>query len=584
MRKKKFIIPLIAILRVGIAGLVAYIVLKNQGVIGNTGGDETIQLITVDYESDVYDISHATTITATDGNINISGGGAEDDGRMINITNSGVYVLSGNIERQITINAPKKIVTLVLDNATITNKEGTAIYAQEVKRTLIASKDGTTNKIVDGKSYSTNYGEEDVDAAIYSKDDLVIAGTGTIEISGNHNHGIHGKDFVQILSGTLSVTSVNDGIVAKDYFAMKDGNLNIESASDGIKSTEDDDVSRGFIAFNGGTVNITSTGDAVNSINRISITNGNFNFVTGGGAVNTSETYGEWGKWQSSKSKDTSGSAKGLKAEKYIIIAGGNFNFDVSDDAIHSNTNIVINNGNYAIKTGDDAIHADTSITINNGTINMPQAHEGIESSTITINDGTILIVADDDGLNASGGKDKSSLNNRPGKNHFSSTTGTIYINGGRLEIVTQGDGLDSNGSIEMTGGYVTVDGPTTNNNGSVDYNDSFKMTGGTLIAAGSSGMLMTPSDDSSQLSIAFVFGDFQPAESTFTLKDNSNNVIAEFKPTQKYTSVVISTPNIKLGSNYTANINGNDISTVTTNGIITNQGGGGMPGGGGRR
>ena len=584
MRDKKFIVPLIAILIIAIAGFVAYVILKDQGIIGNNGGEGNIQLITVDYESGIYDTNNATTIAEENGDITITGGGAEDNGRIIEITSGGTYILSGNIARQITINAAKKIVTLVLNNATITNKAGTAIYAQEVKRTLIASADGTANKIIDGGSYSTNYGEEDVDAAIYSKDDLVFAGTGTIEISGNHNHGIHGKDFVQILSGTLSINSVNDGIVAKDYFAMKDGTLNIESASDGIKSTEDTDTTLGYIVFNGGIINITSTGDAINSIGRISISKGNFNLTAGGGAVNSSETYSEWGKWQDTKSKDTSGSAKGLKAEKYIIIADGTFNFDVSDDAIHSNTSIVINDGSYAIKTGDDAIHADTAITINNGTIYINQSHEGIESSTITINNGTISIVDDDDGLNASGGNDQSSKNGRPGQNNFNSVNGTIYINGGTLTINSRGDGIDSNGNIEMTGGYVTVDGPTDNGNGALDYNGTFKISGGTLIAAGSSGMLQTPSGDSSQFTISIVFNSIQTAGSTFTLKDSSNNTVAEFTPSKNYASIVISTPNIMLGSSYTASVDGSTIATITTNGIVTSYGSGGMPGGGGRR
>ena len=584
MRDKKFIVPLIAILIIAIAGFVAYVILKDQGIIGNNGGEGNIQLITVDYESGIYDTNSATTIAEENGDITITGGGAEDNGRIIEITSGGTYILSGNIARQITINAAKKIVTLVLNNATITNKAGTAIYAQEVKRTLIASVDGTTNKIIDGESYSTNYGEEDVDAAIYSKDDLVFAGTGTIEISGNHNHGIHGKDFIQILSGTLSINSVNDGIVAKDYFAMKDGTLNIESASDGIKSTEETDTTLGYIVFNGGIINITSTGDAINSIGRISISKGNFNLTAGGGAVNSSETYSEWGKWQDTKSKDTSGSAKGLKAEKYIIIADGTFNFDVSDDAIHSNTSIVINDGSYAIKTGDDAIHADTAITVNSGTININQSHEGIESSVITINNGTINIVDDDDGLNASGGNDQSSKNGRPGQNNFNSVNGTIYINGGTLTINSRGDGIDSNGNIEMTGGYVTVDGPTDNGNGALDYNGTFKISGGTLIAAGSSGMLQTPSGDSSQFAISIVFNSIQTAGSTFTLKDSSNNTVAEFTPSKNYASIVISTPNIMLGSSYTASVDGSTIATITTNGVVTNYGSGGMPGGGGRR
>ena len=365
------------------------------------------------------------------------------------------------------------------------------------------------------------------------------------------------------------------------YILLKDAGI-IDSASDGIKSTEDSDASLGYIVVDGGKLNITATDDAINSISRISITDGDFNITTGGGAGNTSATYNEWGRWQSSSSNDTSTSAKGLKAEKYIIIANGTFNFDTSDDAIHSNASIVINDGNITIKTGDDAIHGDTAITINNGNINIAQSHEGIESSTITINNGNISIVDDDDGLNASGGNDGSSTNGRPGQNNFSNSKGAIYINGSTLAINSRGDGIDSNGSIEMTGGYVTVDGPTDNGNGALDYDGTFKISGGTLIATGASGMLQTPSSDSTQNIISIVFSGSQSANSTFTLKDNSGKTIVDFTPSKSYASIVISTPSISQGESYTASVNNQTITTLTVNDVITSYGaGGGMQGGG---
>ncbi|MCM3627810.1 carbohydrate-binding domain-containing protein [Paenibacillus glycanilyticus] len=67
---------------------------------------------------------------------------------------------------------------------------------------------------------------------------------------------------------------------------------------------------------------------------------------------------------------------------------------------------------------------------------------------------------------------------------------GLLTISGGNLYVDAEGDGLDANGSIAMTGGNVMVNGPTMNGNGALDYDGTFNMTGGTLVPAGSSGMV----------------------------------------------------------------------------------------------
>lgn len=68
-----------------------------------------------------------------------------------------------------------------------------------------------------------------------------------------------------------------------------------------------------------------------------------------------------------------------------------------------------------------------------------------------------------------------------------------LTISGGTLLVDAQGDGLDSNGTIEMTGGEVTVFGPTANDNGALDSNGGITVSGGTLVAIGSSEVAETP-------------------------------------------------------------------------------------------
>ena len=77
--------------------------------------------------------------------------------------------------------------------------------------------------------------------------------------------------------------------------------------------------------------------------------------------------------------------------------------------------------------------------------------------------------------------------------------TPLLTIAGGYTVVNAAGDGLDSNGNIVMTGGVIYVFGPSDNGNGAIDYGDgnySMTISGGTLLAVGSSGMAQAPSNN----------------------------------------------------------------------------------------
>lgn len=556
--KQKIIIA-IACLAGLIGGIICWIAITSQDSSNPETTIQDLSAIRIDYMNISFDnaIANAQKLPSSDGTVTID--------------TAGSYILSGDYSGGIVIDTAGSAVYLILDNATISNRTGAAIYAKKSDTVFIGATEGSKNTISDPTSYSEDYGDEDVDAAIYAKDNLAFIGNGSISIVGNSNHAIHGKDYIQILSGNLKIESANDGIVGKDYVAMQNGSISIQSSSDGIKTTNEED-GFGQIIIDGGSLSIESTGDAINAITTASITSGNFTITSGGGAKTTSAS-SKWGKWSSQNSKTTNTSAKGIKAQKNIIITGGTFNLSTSDDAIHSNGSIQIDNGNFTIKTGDDAVHADTSIKVNNGNINIAQSHEGIESSYIIIANGDISIIDDDDGLNASGGNDSSSINGRAGQNKFSSSTGKLTISGGKLYINSEGDGLDANGSIEMTGGTVHIDGPTNDGNGAIDYDGSFNISGGTLIAAGTSGMLQSASSTSTQNTVAITFSSTQAANSNFKFTDTNGKAIIDYTPSKQYTSIVFSSPDITSGSKYTASVDDNTEISIEITDILTSYG-----------
>ncbi|MFX1566576.1 MAG: carbohydrate-binding domain-containing protein, partial [Promethearchaeota archaeon] len=320
-----------------------------------------------------------------------------------------------------------------------------------------------------------------------------------------------------------------------------------------LKADNADDAAEGYISVENGVITVTSGGDAIQAATDVMITDGKISLTSGGG---------------SSGVIYASTSAKGIKANVSVTIDGGTFTIDSADDAVHSNDKITINGGSFAISTGDDGFHADTSLEVNGGTIDITESYEGMESAVITINDGDIHITSSDDGLNAAGGNDGSGMDpgpGRPGRDGFmESGDYYLYINGGYIVIDSGGDGMDINGGIEMTGGYVIINGPTSNMNGALDYYSSFKITGGFLVAVGSSGMAEAPGTSSTQYSFLLNFRSSISAGTLINLQTSDGTVIFSFKPTKAYQSIVFSSSTLTAGTTYDVYLGGSSTGTAT--------------------
>ena len=483
----------------------------------------------------------------------------------ITITEEGIYELSGEITNgMVTVNT-KGNVKLILNNATITNESGPAIYIKNAKNTVIYLKEETTNTLEDSSNYQT---DEDINATIYSKDNLIFDGSGTLVIKANYQDGIVSKDNLKIKNGTFNITSIDDNIKGKDSVYIIDGNFNITAGGDGIKSTNTSDKNKGYVYIENGNFEIDATLDGIQAETKLLIKNGNYTIKTGNGSTNNSkkDTWGNWGKTDSTDTK----SAKGLKACNNIVIEDGTFNLNTSDDSIHSNNYIGISNGTYSISSGDDGIHADNEIIIEGGSIDIKESYEGIEAAKITIYNGDISVVVSDDGINVAGG-DGSSYD-RPGSNNFSGTTGTLKINGGNIVVNASGDGLDANGNIYITGGNTIIYGPTDNGNGALDYDGVLEITDGSLIASGSSGMAQMPGEDSSINSVMINFNQTITSDKVVTIKNSSDEEIINYKADKSYTNLVISNDKLSNGD-YTIYIDNEKYDTFTTSGIITKVG-----------
>lgn len=497
----------------------------------------------------------------------------------IKITEGGVYYLTGTISDGLISIDTKDSVKLVLNNVNITNSSGPAIVVISAENVVIETSENSKNYLTDGSSYSSS--NQEYDGVIFSKDDLVLQGNGSLEIKANYQDGIVSKDDLKIISGTYIINSNDDGIRGKDSVYIVDGTFTINSKGDAIKTTNDTDSDKGFIYIEKGTFDITSEQDGISSILKTVIDAGTFNITTGGGSSNSSTNNSNWGRWgNSNTTSNNTSSAKGIKSDGSITINGGTFTLNTSDDSIHSNNNVNIINGVINITSGDDGIHADENVIIENGTINISKSYEGIESANIAINNGIISVAASDDGINVANG-DGSNMG-RPGENSTNSSSNSkLVINGGTIYVNSTGDGIDVNGSAYIYGGTITVDGPTNDGNGALDYDGQFIMNGGSLIAVGSSGMLQGVSSNSTQYSVTAALSNIS-ANSTISIVDGNNNEIISYKNSKSCAAIVVSSSKFEKGQNYSIVVNGNTVQTFTVNSITTTVGNvnSGMPGG----
>ena len=497
-----------------------------------------------DYElDDSFDRQSAASITLSGSTAQSNGSGVSINNATVTISKEGCYLISGELEDgQIIVDAgDSDKVQLVLDNASIHCSTGSAILvrnADNVKVTLAADSE---NELSDGTEYQTD--DDNPDAALFSKDDLVINGSGSLTVQGNYKHGIAGNDDLVITGGRLTVNSLSHALRGKDSVAILDGTFVLTSQKDGIQASNTEDSTKGWVQIDGGNFTIQSSGDGIQAETNLSIYDGSFTITSGGGAVNgadhTENRGGGFGRpggnrpdsangqtspempsqpaeggqtpsempsqpaegEQSSSGNesdyselifdpddfddtstddsDTTVSTKGIKAGNALLIQQGTFVIDSADDAIHSNYSVTIDGGSFQLSSGDDGIHAEAYLNINGGTTTIAESYEGLEAAQIHISGGTTQVFSSDDGLNATGGSSFELVDGLLVLKDISSSD-TEQTFGGRGGMFEVEDNCD----ITISGGNLTV---TTSNGDGIDSNGSLNVSGGTVLVFGSS-------------------------------------------------------------------------------------------------
>lgn len=470
--------------------------------------DEEDTNTTTDGDKLVFDNS---SVTSDSDNVTI-------EGTTAIITSGGTYILSGKCSdgKVIISTQEDDVVHLVLDNTELSSKDSAAINELVGAKVVITLTKDSVNSLSDGSNYQSGSENDDTipTACVYTKGSLTINGEGSLLVTGNCSNAIKTKDDFKMMSGQLTINSKTNGIVGKDSVAIKDGTLNVTSDKDGIKSNNTKDSQKG-----------------------------------------------------------------------YILIEGGNITIIANDDGLHSNGSLTVEKGELTIDAKDDGIHAAGQLMVNDGTVNINNSSEGIEGQYIIINSGDISIVSTDDGMNATDSSvseqnasdiksdiSKADISTQGEMMDSKSSDCSITINGGNITVNAAGDGIDSNGDIYVNGGIIYVNGPTNNGNGALDCGDNnnrIVVTGGTLLAIGSSEMAEFPSSDSTQYILGFT-PERQDSNTVIKIKDSKDNVIFDYTSLKTFSSICFSSDKLKENETYTLYLNDEKIESLTVNDIVS--------------
>lgn len=321
----------------------------------------------------------------------------------------------------------------------------------------------------------------------------------------------------------------------------------------------------------------------------------------------------------------------GIDANDGLRITGGTITITAPADAIHVNDSFRYANATLTIDAGDDGIHSDTDIYILSGTILINECYEGFEAKIIEVEDGDITIYPTDDGFNANGSseggmmgggmqgggfggtQDMSELpengelpdmselpdmNGSNGQNAEDQTEASdsgdeteeecyIRIAGGTITIINDSaqdaDGLDSNDSVYITGGTIRISLVANGSNSAIDYGSESggicEISGGTVVACGSSSMAESFDASSEQCSILYNMSTSGTAGTTFAVEDMDGNILISYLVPCSYSSVNVSCPELTVGETYKI-IAGDSEEEITLDSVVTTYGTSGGMGG----
>ena len=293
--------------------------------------------------SSTYSITDATAFVFTDSGITVTEGaysGYKIEGTALTIKESGTYVVSGVCANG-TIVVKKNVtgVTLVLNGLTLSASATAPITCNKGSEVSIVAAAGTVNNLADDKyNNDDTYTDETLypdieNAVIKCKDgsNVTICGKGTINITANGKNGIKGgfdlyeedeegnatstllsTSSLTIKEVTLNITAnVNDGLKSDKELNILSGNITVSAVDDGIKcdyvmnigtdgttgptinvKKSKEGIEAATLNVYSGNITVNATDDGINAANS-DLTGYSFSYNQYGGTVYVNVTNGD---------------------------------------------------------------------------------------------------------------------------------------------------------------------------------------------------------------------------------------------------------------------------------------------------
>lgn len=331
-----------------------------------------------------YDEQEAISIELNSTSASCSDSSVTMDGSTVTITQEETYLLSGTLsDGQIIVDGEDSSkVQLVLDGVDITSASSAPIYVKQADKvfiTLAADSDNTLTAAGEFVAIDDN----NIDAAIFSKDDLTLNGTGALTISSPYGHGIVSKDDLVITGGTYTIDAAEHGLSGKDSIRILDGDITITAGEDGIHAKNKDDTTLGYVYIAGGSITIASGDDGIHAEADCVMENCTINIteshegIEGQVLLFRSGTYSvvssDDGLNAASPTDTSSDDPMAVSSDCCIRIEGGDLVINAEGDGIDSNDNLLISGGStivYGPTSGaDGALDYSGSAAITGGTV-----------------------------------------------------------------------------------------------------------------------------------------------------------------------------------------------------------------------
>ena len=490
-------------------------------------GHEAVTGFTGNDLDDAWDTEDATIITLEEDTATVSGGGAYTDDGNVYIMNGGKYLVSGSLsDGSIIVDAyDSSKVWIRFDNVSVYCSDDAALRVNTADKVFLTLAEGSENSLSGGAEYSSDALSDGTGGVIYSHEDLTINGQGSLDIRSEYMHGIECNDTLVIAGGKISISAVKDGINANDAVNFTGAELTLSAGDDGINAG-------GSFLMTGGAIMISKCYEGIEAVT-IDIKDGDIDIYCEDDGLNANGNTGSFGQMQGGMGpgpgKDGGPHMRPEGFTRPEGTEGGQTGEEGSGFARPE--------GVEGGQTGEEG----SGFARPEGA--PGQRPENAELSADTSEAGEIVDVEDT----------------------------WIHISGGNITVRNEtgrdADGLDSNGSIEISGGSIRVSLSGSGGNCALDWaseaGGKCTVSGGTIVACGSSSMVEAIDATSTQCSILYIPEEMTAENTQVLVKDEAGNVIIAWEAPYACTAIHLSSPDIKAGETYTIET-GDHVETVT--------------------